>query len=89
MSTGTNYIPDLLPPSIVEKLEAGAFRSLCSHLRERSDEVQNLDLMTISGFCRNCLAKVCVDTFSFVLSFFGGSWSHCFEGGGGDERLSD
>jgi gephyrin len=46
-----------LPPSIIEKLEAGAFRSLCSHLKERSDEVQNIDLMTVSGFCRNCLAK--------------------------------
>jgi molybdopterin adenylyltransferase len=52
-----NYIETHLPPSIVEKLEAGAFRSLCTHLKERSDEVQNLDLMTISGFCRNCLAK--------------------------------
>jgi molybdopterin adenylyltransferase len=52
-----NYIETYLPPSIVEKLEAGAFRSLCTHLKERSDEVQNLDLMTISGFCRNCLAK--------------------------------
>ena len=56
-SAATNYIEAHLPPSIVEKLEAGAFRSLCSHLKERSDEVQNLDLMTISGFCRNCLAK--------------------------------
>ena len=52
-----NYIEANLPPSIVEKLEAGAFRSLCEHLKERSDEVQNLDLMTVSGFCRNCLAK--------------------------------
>lgn len=39
-------------------LEAGAFRSLCMHLAERSDAVQNIDLMTTSGFCRNCLAKV-------------------------------
>ena len=38
-------------------LEAGAFRSLCHHLTERSDTVQNIDLMTVSGFCRNCLAK--------------------------------
>jgi uncharacterized protein len=56
--SNSNYIQDLLPPSVVEKLEAGAFQSLCNHLRERSDEVQNIDLMTISGFCRNCLAKV-------------------------------
>jgi hypothetical protein len=40
-------------------LEAGAFRSLCMHLAERSDVVQNIDLMTECGFCRNCLAKVC------------------------------
>mmetsp|Transcript_23281 Transcript_23281/g.33367 ORF Transcript_23281/g.33367 Transcript_23281/m.33367 type:complete len:392 (-) Transcript_23281:1455-2630(-) len=52
-----NYVQSHLPPLIVEKLEAGAFRSLRTHLEERSDEVQNIDLMTISGFCRNCLAK--------------------------------
>ena len=39
------------------KLEAGAFQSLCQHLSERSDIVQNIDLMTVTGFCRNCLAK--------------------------------
>ena len=39
-------------------LEAGAFRSLCMHLAERSDVVQNIDLMAIAGFCRNCFAKV-------------------------------
>lgn len=53
-----NYVEEYLPASIIEKLEAGAYQSLCNHLRERSDEVQNIDLMTISGFCRNCLAKV-------------------------------
>jgi hypothetical protein len=37
-----------------EKLEAAAFRRLVAHLRERTD-VQNIDLMTIGGFCRNCL----------------------------------
>jgi len=36
-------------------LEAAAFRRLLSHLRERSD-VQNIDLMVLAGFCRNCLA---------------------------------
>ena len=36
-------------------LEAAAFRRLLSHLRERSD-VQNIDLMILAGFCRNCLA---------------------------------
>ena len=37
------------------ELEAAAFRRLVAHLRERSD-VQNIDLMEIAGFCRNCLA---------------------------------
>lgn len=55
----TNYVEKHLPPEIVQKLEAGAFQSVCNHLRERSDDVQNLDIMTVSGFCRNCLAKVC------------------------------
>ena len=35
--------------------EAAAFRRLVAHLRERSD-VQNIDLMNLAGFCRNCLA---------------------------------
>jgi hypothetical protein len=38
------------------KIEAAAFRRLVAHLRDRSD-VQNIDLMNLSGFCRNCLAK--------------------------------
>ena len=38
------------------ELEAAAFRSLVAHLRKRSD-VQNIDLMILSGFCRNCLSK--------------------------------
>lgn len=38
------------------ELEAAAFRRLVEHLRERSD-VQNLDLMELAGFCRNCLAR--------------------------------
>ena len=38
------------------ELEAAAFRALVAHLRERTD-VQNIDLMTLSGFCRNCLSK--------------------------------
>jgi len=39
-----------------EALEAAAFRRLLQHLRERSD-VQNIDLMILAGFCRNCLAN--------------------------------
>ena len=38
------------------ELEAAAFRTLVAHLRERAD-VQNIDLMNLAGFCRNCLAK--------------------------------
>jgi len=39
------------------RIEAGAFRSLLLHLSERSDVVQNINLMSVGGFCRNCLAK--------------------------------
>jgi hypothetical protein len=38
------------------ELEAAAFRALTRHLRERTD-VQNIDLMNLAGFCRNCLSK--------------------------------
>ena len=39
-----------------DALQAAAFRRLLTHLEERSD-VQNLDLMNLAGFCRNCLGK--------------------------------
>ena len=38
------------------ELEAAAFRRLLAHLDERKD-VQNIDLMNLAGFCRNCLSK--------------------------------
>jgi hypothetical protein len=38
------------------ELEAAAFRALVKHLRERTD-VQNIDLMELAGFCRNCLSR--------------------------------
>jgi hypothetical protein len=38
------------------ELEAAAFRRLVRHLRERTD-VQNIDLMNLAGFCRNCLSR--------------------------------
>ncbi len=38
------------------EVEAAAFRRLVSHLQRRSD-VQNIDLMLLANFCRNCLAK--------------------------------
>ncbi len=47
-----NPIPE---PTRVE-IEAAAFRRLVEHFRERSD-VQNLDVMNLAGFCRNCLSK--------------------------------
>ncbi len=36
--------------------EAAAFRRLLRHLNEQRTDVQNIDLMTLAGFCRNCLA---------------------------------
>ena len=38
------------------ELEAAVFRRLVEHLRSRSD-VQNIDLMNLAGFCRNCLSR--------------------------------
>lgn len=38
------------------EIEAAAFRRLVEHLQRRTD-VQNIDLMELAGFCRNCLAK--------------------------------
>jgi len=38
------------------ELEAAAYRGLVKHLRQRTD-VQNIDLMILAGFCRNCLSK--------------------------------
>lgn len=42
------------------ELEAAAFRRLVSHLRNRT-EVQNIDLMNLAGFCRNCLSNWYLD----------------------------
>lgn len=42
------------------ELEAAAFRRLVSHLRGRTD-VQNIDMMNIAGFCRNCLSNWYLD----------------------------
>ena len=47
--------PDFDPATRTE-LEAAAFRRLVEHLRERTD-VQNIDLMNLAGFCRNCLSR--------------------------------
>lgn len=47
--------PDLDEATRTE-LEAATFRRLVAHLRERTD-VQNIDLMNLAGFCRNCLSR--------------------------------
>jgi len=39
------------------ELEAAAFRALREHLMEKRSDVQNIDLMNLSGFCRNCLSR--------------------------------
>ena len=38
------------------EIEAAAFRKLVKHLQERSD-VQNIDIMNLAGFCRNCISR--------------------------------
>jgi len=45
-----------MPNADTTALEAAAFRRLLEHLRHRSD-VQNIDLMVLAGFCRNCLSN--------------------------------
>jgi hypothetical protein len=42
--------------SVKKELQSAVFERLIQHLRERKD-VQNLDLMNLAGFCRNCLSK--------------------------------
>ena len=42
--------------TIKKELQSAAFERLLQHLRERKD-VQNIDLMNLAGFCRNCLSK--------------------------------
>ncbi len=49
-------IPATVTPQQTLELEAAAFRSLTAHLQARKD-VQNLDLMNLAGFCRNCLSR--------------------------------
>lgn len=46
-----------LPPDTRTELEAAAFRSLLHHLMTDRPDVQNIDLMTLAGFCRNCLSR--------------------------------
>ncbi len=45
-----------MPELNVTEVEAAVFRRLRNHLRNRTD-VQNIDMMNLSGFCRNCLSR--------------------------------
>ena len=45
-----------MDPKTVTELEAAAFRRLRDHLVRERPDVQNIDLMILAGFCRNCLA---------------------------------
>ena len=45
-----------IPDATRTEIEAAAFRRLLEHFRERTD-VQNIDVMKLAGFCRNCLSK--------------------------------
>ncbi|MET0745800.1 MAG: DUF1244 domain-containing protein [Microvirga sp.] len=59
-----------IDPATRTELEAAAFRRLVEHLRERTD-VQNIDLMNLAGFCRNCLStwmKEAADARALPLS---------------------
>ena len=47
---------DQIPRNDQTEIEAAAFRKLLRHLREHT-EVQNIDLMNLASFCRNCLSK--------------------------------
>jgi len=46
-----------IDPSTQVELEAAAFRALMHHLLEKRPDVQNIDLMNLAGFCRNCLSR--------------------------------
>lgn len=48
--------PKVLDADAIRDLEAAAFRRLVAHLRAHP-EVQNIDLMNLAGFCRNCLSN--------------------------------
>jgi uncharacterized protein len=56
MAGAGNMSKPTLDPVTTERLEAAAFRALVKHLRERTD-VQNIELMNLAGFCRNCLSR--------------------------------
>jgi hypothetical protein len=49
-------MPTEIPDAQRVEIEAAAFRRLVQHFRDRPD-VQNIDVMNLAGFCRNCLSK--------------------------------
>ncbi|SVD85779.1 uncharacterized protein METZ01_LOCUS438633, partial [marine metagenome] len=51
-----NLTQIIMDDSIKKELQSAAFERLINHLRERKD-VQNIDLMNLAGFCRNCLSR--------------------------------
>jgi hypothetical protein len=46
-----------IDPQTMIEIEAAAFRALRQHLLQARPEVQNIDMMNLAGFCRNCLAR--------------------------------
>ncbi len=52
--------------SIKKELQSATFERLINHLRERKD-VQNIDLMNLAGFCRNCLSKWYREVMVFLM----------------------
>jgi hypothetical protein len=81
------------------QIEAAAFRGLMQHLQQRTD-VQNIDLMNLSGFCRNCLAKWYSaaakqqglefdysDAQKIIYGMEIGEWKENYQGKASDEQL--
>lgn len=48
---------DKIDPQTMIEIEAAAFRTLREHLMEKRTDVQNIDMMNLAGFCRNCLSR--------------------------------
>ena len=48
---------DKIDARMMTELEAAAFRTLRDHLMDKRTDVQNIDLMNLAGFCRNCLSR--------------------------------
>jgi len=79
--------------------QAAAFRALVAHLQQRSD-VQNIDLMNLAGFCRNCLSKWYsaeakklqpdfdyADAQQFIYGMSNADWKRDFQTSASDEQM--